>query len=195
MQKFVAAHGRETQAWYDSLETRPDLASRLGAMLAQEAFLGVEIVKRQVFSLDLSRVRGDTLRIRLESAPSFWLVDYVALEASTAEAIQVREIFAGRAVDQRGIDVAARIRASDREYYVMEHGDRAELSFAVPRRVPGRARSYLVRSTGWYRIHTPESGPPDTRMLSQVLNEPHGASQAAVAQFNDALGNLARSRP
>jgi hypothetical protein len=214
MQKFVAAHGRETQAWYDSLETRPELARGLGVMLAQEAFLGVsvwsdggwhtqgliweagpEIVKRQVFSLDLSGVNGDSVRIRLESAPSFWLVDYVALDASASDPIQVREILPQRAVNQRGIDVAARVRAQDREYYVMEHGDGALLSFAVPPRVPGRARSYLVRSTGWYRIHTPESGPPDTRILSQVLDTPHGPSRVAVAQFNDAITSLGRSQP
>jgi hypothetical protein len=214
IQMFVAAHGRGTQAWYDSLETQQELARGLGAMLAREAFLNVsvwsdggwetqgfiweagpEIVKRQVFSLDLSHVAGDSLRIRLESAPSFWLVDYVALDPSAPGATQVREIIAQRAVDHVGTDVAARVQASDRAYYVMEHGASAELSFAVPPRVPGRARSYLVRSTGWYRVHTPETRPPDTRLLSQVLTETHGASRIAVARFNEAISNLERSQP
>jgi hypothetical protein len=214
MQEFVAAHGRETQAWYDSLEAQRELARGVGAMLTQEAFLGVsvwadgrwqpqgyiweagpEVVKRQVLSLDLSRVAGDSLRVRLESAPSFWLVDHVALDASTSGDFQVREVFAEHAVDQMGTDIAARVRSVDRRYYVIKHGDGAELRFPVPPPVAGRARSYLVRSSGWYRIHTPETLPPDTRILSQVLTQPHGASRIAVARFNDAIRNLEWSQP
>jgi hypothetical protein len=107
----------------------------------------------------------------------------------------VREVFAEHAVDQMGTDIASRVRSLDRSYYVMEHGDSAELRFPVPPRVAGRARSYLVRSSGWYRIHTPETLPPDTRILSQVLTQPHGASRIAVARFNDAIRNLEQSQP
>jgi hypothetical protein len=74
----------------------------------------------------------------------------------------------------------------------MEHGDGAELQFRMPEPQPGRARSYLVRSSGWYRIHGPETAAPDVDVLTRVLTEPHGASRMAVARLNDALLNLSR---
>jgi hypothetical protein len=212
IQRFVEAHGSETQAWYDSLETSPAIARGLGSMLAKEAFLGVsvwangrwqrqgyiweagpEIVKRQVFSLDLSRVEGDSVRIRLESAPSFWSIDHVALDSTAPARFEAYEVQAQHAVDGAGTDVSDQLRSSDHRYLVLEHGDGAEMLFRVPPPAAGRSRSYLVRSSGWYRIHTPATGAPDTRMLSRVLTESHGASRLAVAEFNQALLSLRRA--
>jgi hypothetical protein len=205
-QELVAAHGRETRAWYDSLAAHPELARELGAMLAKEAFLGVsvwsagrwehqgyiweagpEILKRQVFPLDLSEVAGDTVRIRLESAPSFWLIDHVALGAAESAPVEVRELQAQSAVDQSGADVAPRISSLDNRHYVMETGVSAELRFRVPDVPAGRVRSYLARSSGWYRIHAPEIKAPDVALLRKVLTEPYGASRVAVGRMNDAM--------
>ncbi len=211
MQELVAAHGRETQAWYDSLGSLPALADQFEALMAEEAFLGIsvrvnrrwerqgyiweagpEISKRQVFVLDLSGVRGDSVHVRLESAPAFWLIDQVALESSSAAPFTVHEVSAEKAVDGSGRDVRRQLGSIDQSYFVMEHGDGAELQFRLPVLEAGRARSYLVRSSGWYRIHGPETTEPDSRLLSQVVAQPHGASKVAVARMNDALLSLSR---
>jgi len=214
MQKFVAAHGSSTQAWYDSLAAHPHLARELGSLLAREAFLGVsvwtgerwevqgyvweagpEILKRQVFTLDLSRASGDSVRIRLESAPSFWLIDHVALDTAAPAGLEVHEIFAHTARDHSGVDVRARVRSRDQSHFVLERGQGAELSFRVPDVPAGRTRSYLVRSSGWYRIHSPETEPADRKILAQVMGRPYGASRVAVGRFNDAIRALEGSRP
>jgi hypothetical protein len=206
MQELVAAHGRETRAWYDSLSTYPALAQGLRDMMAHEAFLGVsvwsggrwkpqgyiweagpEITKRQVFLLDLSSVKGDTVRVRLESAPSFWLIDHVGLGTPESSPVQVRELRAQSAVDQSGADVIGLISSLDHGYYVMENGASAELRFRVPEVAAGRVRSYLVRSSGWYRIHAPEVEAADVALLRKVLTEPHGASRIAVGRMNEAM--------
>jgi hypothetical protein len=140
-----------------------------------------------VFPLDLSRVEGDTVRIRLESAPSFWSIDRVALAASESGPIQLHELPAESAVDQSGADVGPLIYSLDSRHYVMENGGSAELRFRVPAVPAGRARSYLVRSSGWYRIHAAEVKTPDVALLRKVLNEPYGASRVAVARMNDAI--------
>lgn len=212
IQRFVEAHGAETQAWYDSLETNPAIARGLGSMLAEEGFLGVsvwangrwqrqgfiweagpEIVKRQVFSLDLSRVEGDSIRIRLESAPSFWSIDQVALDSGAPAEFEVHEISAERAVNGSGTEVSDRIGSLDHRYFVLETGEAAEMQFRLPPLAAGRSRSYLVRSSGWYRIHAPATGAPDTKLLSRVLTESHGASRLAVAELNGALLALKRA--
>jgi hypothetical protein len=211
MQKFVAAHGSSTQAWYDSLAADPHLARELGSLLAREAFLGVsiwtgeqwehqgyvweagpEVLKRQVFALDLSRVSGDSVRIRLESAPSFWLIDQVALDTAAPAELEVHEVFAHAARDHSGADVMALLRFRDESHLILERGQGAELRFRVPPVPAGRNRSYLVRSSGWYRIHSPETEPADSKILSQVMGESHGASRAAVGRFNDAVRTLER---
>src|SRR5207249_640933 len=132
MSAFVDAHGEATQAWYDSLDAIPGQARQLGATLARAGFLGVsvgnagawksqgtiweagpEIVKRQVLPLDLSGVVGDTVRVRLESAPSFWLIDRVAIDFTPQRPLTVAELAPDSAVDGRGRDVRDLLAAAD----------------------------------------------------------------------------------
>jgi hypothetical protein len=206
LRAFVSAHGRATQAWYDSLDAAPDRARQMFATLAREAFLGVSVwaggrwerqglvwevppegAKRQILPLDLARVSGDTIRIRLESAPSFWLLDQVALDFSPERHLSVTELSATSAVDARAQDVRDPLAAADGRFFRMEPGDFAELRYDVPAIPRGQARTYLVRSTGWYRIHTPEVGEPDLALLNRVLTEPYAISRISVARMNETL--------
>lgn len=206
IQEFVRAHGRGTQAWYDSVNANPTMARQLGSMMAREGFLdvqvrvggrwehrdfvweaGPEVSKRQVVSLDLSGIEGNAVEIRLESAPMFWLVDHVALDFSEQLQIRPQELQAESAVDHKGRDVRTALRSADRTYHVLATGDQTDLSFRVPPVPNGMKRSYLLRSTGWYKITAPEVKEPDIALLSEVKNRPHGASRVAVARFNDAL--------
>jgi hypothetical protein len=206
---FLAAHGRETAAWYDSLEGDTVRARALGQRLAREAFLdvqvrtgtgwerqgliweaGPEVVKRQVMALDLSGCDGDTVRIRLESAPCFWRIDQVALDCAPERAMAVTELQAVRAVDQNGVDVRPLLNGIDGRVYEMQTGTHAELRFAVPPVPVGRIRSYVARTHGWYRVHTDESGEPDRALLSGVMARPLGVSRSSVELTNHALRAL-----
>jgi hypothetical protein len=155
---------------------------------------GPEIVKRQVIVLDLSRVEGDSLRVRLESAPSFWLIDLVALDSSAPAQPSVLELWPESGLDSAGADVASLIRERDGRHYIMENGAAAELRFRVLPVPAGRSRSYLARSTGWYRIHSPEAGEPDVALLHEVMTQRHGASRAAVTRVNRAMLALGTAR-
>lgn len=208
--EFVAAHGRATAAWYDSLEANPREAHRLFARIADEAFLGVsvwtgerwepqgriweaspELAKRQALTLDLTKVQGDTVRVRLESAPSLWLIDRVAIDDATDRPIVVHELQADSARDGAGRDVADLVATRDGRAYRLERGDGAELVYHVPPVAPGQARSYLLRSSGWYHIHAPATGAPERALLHRFLTEPGAISRFSVARLNQALQAMA----
>ena len=207
--EFVRAHGPATGAWYDSLDASPAQARRLGALLAAQAFLraevatpagwrpiglfweaGPEIVKRQVLAFDASGLAGDTIRVRLESAPSFWLIDRVGLDVGPEPAFREQELELISARDRAGRDVRPQLGAIDGSYLTLEPGDGAELRFRDPPATTGR-RSYLLRSTGWYRLHTPADDRGDPALLARVTGDPWGVSRASVAAMNDALATMA----
>lgn len=206
---FIAAHGTETRAWYDSLDAAPERARALGQALAREGFLSVavrqegdwraqglvweagpEIEKRQVLPLDVSEVTGDTVHIRLESAPSFWLIDQVALDFSSPRSLAVTELWAARATFDSQHDVRSALAAPDGQVLTLERGDSAILDFVTPPVPVGRLRSYLLRTTGWYHIHSPEVGPPAVALLRRMQSEPYAASRYSVARLNQALDAL-----
>ncbi|HEU5303720.1 MAG TPA: hypothetical protein VFU40_03665 [Gemmatimonadales bacterium] len=211
MKRFVALHGTATQAWYDSVAADRRLAQRIGAMMAREVYLSVavkvdgrwerqglvreggpEISKQQIVPLDLSRVTGDTVTVRLESAPSLWLLDRVAIDYSAPESFASREILPSRAIDHDGRDVRGLIGAADEREYVMERGDRAEVTFAVPPVPPGHARSYVLVTRGWYRIDVPATGEPQFALLERALAEPVAASRLITGDLGRAIAALNR---
>jgi hypothetical protein len=217
MQEFVASHGRETDAWYAGLNANPLAARTLGLRMAQEGFLqvsvltsdgwqrqglvweaGPEVAKRQAIPLDLSGVEGETVTVRLESIPLFWNLDRVAIAFSPAgreaQALTVQEVTAASArLKADGRDVAALLAAVDGTYLVLETGEAAELDFHVPPVPEGRARSYLLSSTGWYRIHAPrsEAAPNEAVVRFEREGAPGDLSRIAVARLNEALASLA----
>ncbi|MGA2383054.1 MAG: hypothetical protein ABSG61_06420 [Gemmatimonadales bacterium] len=208
--EFIRAHGAGTDAWYDSLNAEPALAQAVALRLAGEGFLaasvrtqtgwapaglvwevGPELARRQVLELDLSAVVGDTVLVRLESAPALWLVDRVAMDFTADGPLTVHELPLVAARDRAGNDVARLIAAVDGLDYVMEPGDTAEVSFRAPALGAGMGRTFLLRSSGWYRIHVPSAGTPDVAMLDAVMHQPLGVSRTSVAGLNAALARLA----
>jgi hypothetical protein len=211
MQRFVGLHGTATQAWYDSVAADRRLAQRIGEMMVREVYLGVavkvdgrwerrgivreagpEISKQQIVPLDLSGVTGDTVTVRLESAPSLWLVDRVAIDYSAPESFTARESLPIRAIDHDGRDVRGLVNATDRREYVMERGDGAELTFAVPPVPTGLARSYVLVTRGWYRLDLPGAGEPQSALLERALNEPLAASRLITGDLERATTGLNR---
>ena len=212
LEEFIRAHGRATQAWYDSLNAHPALARAVQARLAREAFLaasvktdagwreqglvweaGPEIVKRQVLDLDLTQVTGDTVLVRLTSAPSFWKVDRVALDFTADRDVAVQELRMVSAREPDGRDVAPLIAAVDARDYALSHGASAEVVFAAPPVPAGMSRTYLLRSTGWYRVDTPETGAPDLTALAALGRDSLAVGRASVQRLNAALTRFAEA--
>ena len=209
LNEFVRIHGAATQAWYDSLNAMPWLAQAVGARFAEEAFLaasvrtpsgwtregtfggvGPEAIKRQVLELDLSRVVGDTVLVRLESAPAFWLVDRIAMDFTADRPLSVHELPLVSARDRAGRDVAPLLAAADGREFVLHTGDAAELGFRVPELPAGQTRTFILRSTGWYQVDTPNAGAPDVATLDAVAHDPFGIARGSVARLEAALARL-----
>jgi hypothetical protein len=209
MAQFVAAHGTATRAWYDSLDANPAMARALSAGIARQAFLSVairaggrwapqglaweagpEISKRQVIPLDLAGIDGDTVRVRLESVPSFWLVDGVAIDFSPERPVIVHELQAATVRDASGRNRSATIRRADGVADTLASGDSLLVSFRVPALADGLTRTYLVRSHGWYRIDSPESGPPDVALLERLLDGGDGLSSVATGRLREAVRQM-----
>jgi hypothetical protein len=206
MRSFVRAHGSAVTAWYDAMDADSAGAALFRHTLEDEVHLNVstweggrwvrqssiwgggpEIAKIHAVPLDLSGITGDVVRVRLESAPSFWLIDWAALDAAPERPFTVHDLVMGSAVAADGRDVRAALQERDGTDLVLEVGDQIQLSFAVPDAAPGKARTYLSRAHGWYRFHAPETGPADTALLRGLLRERHGISKTSVAWMNRAL--------
>ncbi|HEX5818926.1 MAG TPA: hypothetical protein VFY20_08600, partial [Gemmatimonadales bacterium] len=155
--------------------------------------VGPELGKRQVLPIDLAGVTGATVRVRLESAPSFWLLDRVGADYSDDLPVTLTPLPIARMEMPGSFDPAGLVRATDREYLSIEPTQVAELAVPVPPLRVGMARTFLVRSSGWYRVHGDETAPPEHELLTQLQQPgPYAASRTAVGLMNEALAAVTR---
>jgi hypothetical protein len=211
LERTLATHSRAAGAWYDSLLASPSAAQQYRTATAREAGLrvlirkggswvaegvvldpGPEITKRQVLAVDLTGVDGPVAHVRLESAPSFWMIDYVAMSYDVEPPLAVQELAPAAALAPDGNSLLSLVGAADGRAWTFEQGEQAELRFPVPPLLPGMARSYLVRTTGWYTIHVPDRGDDDFAALQQVIREPGAVAKLSISALNAAL-RLARA--
>jgi hypothetical protein len=120
------------------------------------------------------------------------LLDLAAIDFSPERAMRVDTLRPTRAVDLAGRDVLPLISAVDGRHWQIETGDAADLRFSAPEIPAGAARSYLVESTGWYRIRAPAVEQPDLALLDRLVNEPGAVSRYSVSRMNEFLEALAR---
>jgi hypothetical protein len=148
---------------------------------------GPFIAAERVVPLDISRVVGDTLRIRLRPPVGFWALNSFAVDFTGDQAVRVDTLGLAEAWDSTG-SVRDALAASDERYYVMpQAGDRAYLTFRAPPQRAGEERTVFLYARGYYRLHLPEAGAADTATLRRLRDEP-----GAVLNF--AVERLARSR-
>jgi hypothetical protein len=157
---------------------------------------GPEIAKRQALYLDLAGVEGKTVRVRLESVPLYWNLDQVGIDFSptsptslSTPPVRVVEPESAR-MESDGQDVLRLLADEDGIELVLETGDAAVLAFQVPPVPEGMIRSYLIATTGWYRIHSPASDAPPRAEVARIGTEPGAVSRLSVARLNEALEAL-----
>jgi hypothetical protein len=206
LERTLSIHSRAAQAWYDSLLTSPTAAQEYRAAIVREAGLrvlirkggswvpqgvvldpGPEITRQQVVAIDLTGVEGPVVNVRLESTPSFWMIDHVAMSYGVEPPVAVQELSPAIAQTAEGKSVVSLVGAADGQAWGFEPGEQAELRFPVSPVPAGMTRSYLVRTTGWYTIHVPDSGDDDFASLQRIIREPGAVAKLSITTFNEGL--------
>ncbi|MEZ4393349.1 MAG: hypothetical protein R3A48_19865 [Polyangiales bacterium] len=148
---------------------------------------GPELLKEQAMQLPLEGVVGDRVRVRLDAPLAFWTIDAVALDFDAPAETQVRELLPRLARHASGADLRATLAAVDGQMHTAARGDRVELTFDAPPEVPGRARTVVLVSTGWYRPEVAPAAEPDPAAVARMLAEPGALSRRSLTLLQHTL--------
>ncbi len=131
--------------------------------------IGPKSPRRDVLQLDLSKISGDEVRVKLTSGFRFWEIDYVAMDFAFGPLVRTYRLPLATATDQDGRDIKALLLADDAQYYMQPKvGDKAALLFVAPVLPANVERSLLLHAKGHYRIQRPPvAGNPSRRFLRQ----------------------------
>ena len=203
LRTMLEMRGPYVDAWYRAVDTDPTAAQLLHAWnLREELFVlkveveepdgwrtravvaggGPAISENRVVSLDVGAVQGDRVRVRLRPPAGFWSIDAVQVAHGRDASVRVDTVASKSAVDGAGNDVGPLLaRADDRYHDMPTLEDEAELRFAAPSARPGTARTVLLHSRGYYRLHMPTGGVADLATLQRITDVPDEAARWAIA--------------
>jgi hypothetical protein len=205
IKQMVALRGRDLGAWYRTMDESKPARDALFAWEVREQLYALKIEvqepsgwvvrgilpgtgpfisKDRIVPLDVSHVPGDQLHIRIRPPAGFWALNSFAVDYTPDRTVSMQTIKPATARDLQGTDVLPDLVASDDRYLAMPNvGDTADLTFRVPPRRPGSARAVFLHSRGYYKLHLPGTGEPDTRMLDAIENVPGTGARLAAEKF------------
>lgn len=205
IREMLELRGREVGAWYAAIDRNPAEADSLRSWVLREELYALKvyveeptgwqvrgtlpgggpfIAEDRVVPLDVSRVTGTELRIRIEPPAGFWALNSFAVDYSSAVPMQSGTVTLLAARDEEGRDWLTELRSTDDSYYEMPRtGDRAFLTFPAPPERPGMERTVFLHSRGYYRLHLSEDGEPDAITLREITETPGAAARHAAERY------------
>ncbi|HCC58936.1 MAG TPA: hypothetical protein DEQ47_17075 [Solibacterales bacterium] len=205
IKRIVELHGRDSAAWLASLDSDPAGQQAIHAWGEREGTyrLPIEVeeaagwvvrgalpnggpllAEDRAIVLDVSRVRGSQLRLRLRPPVGFWAFNSFALASGAGEAVSVVRVAASSARTADGRDIRSDLATTDNRYYPMpDNTDQAEITFRAPAAKAGQERTVFLHSRGWYQLHLRNKDAPDPVTLSKILTVPGAAVQFAADRF------------
>jgi len=206
IKKMVELRGREVGAWYTLMDESQAARDALFTWEVREEVYALKIYveeptgwvvrgilpgtgpfisKDRIVPLDVSRVQGDQLRIRIHPPAGFWALNSFGVDYTPDLPVSVKKLEPATAQDLQGKDVLPDLVANDDRYLAMPNiGDTADLTFHVPPRHAGTDRSVFLHSRGFYKLHVAANGEPDTKTLQEIESVPGAAARFSADQFS-----------
>ena len=205
LEKFVEIRGRQIPDWYAALDGNPaavaatyqwNLQAELWGLRfdveepsgwqTRGALLGAGplVVKDRVVPLDVSRVTGDVLRIRIRPPKGYWALNSFAVDYSSEEPMAITDVPLLSAIDAEGVDRRPALQAADGAYDVMPPGGGpVTLTFQVPEARAGATRTVVLHATGYYRYDLPTEREPDREAIRRFETEPDFGVRFAAERY------------
>jgi hypothetical protein len=197
--RFLKLHGRELENWYQLLDSSAETRTLFQQVMIREGMTNIEIwngrewlpsgyiwvagtynFRDQLLWLDLTKIPGDVLRVRLEATAGFVMVNSILADYSDDLPVETFEVSPSEARDYNGIDLRTVLETTDDHYHLMYTSDRADLTFIVPPIRKGYQRTYVLKSTGYYTVNLPAEGEPQTELIDRFINEPYAFGQYSL---------------
>lgn len=203
--RYLELYGGKIDDWYEEIDNFGPARSQLFKMNVREELFGLHIrvdtgkgwkskgmilgggplaSEDRIYSIDVSDVTGDTLRIKLTPPTAFWMINFMAVDYTEDLPISVTEVEAVEVVDHTGQDVSGLLAGTDNQYLAMPNiGDSAKIVFISPPKTAGMDRTIFVKANGYYNIHLQADGEPQYDLLNRIHTEPGFAVKQAYKEY------------
>lgn len=125
-----------------------------------------------VMPIDLTDVKGETVRVKLQCGFMFWEVDHASMDFTENIPVNVSTISPSFAMDEHGKDVVRSITAVDDNYlFQPEIGNVATIEYPSTTPAPGKIQTVFLHSRGYYEYIREYKNWPDVNYLETFKNK------------------------
>jgi hypothetical protein len=214
VREMLELHGRQLDGWYALVDSEPAAPDLIRAWNLREELYALQVhveepdgwmpagvmhgggpfaVEERVIPIDVSRVVGNEVRIRIRPPVGFWALDWLAIDYTEDDDLVPQTVAFSAATTGAGIDVTGELASADGSYHEMPRvGDEFMLSARVPVLPADSERSVFLHSKGYYRLHIEPDGEPNFSLLREIENIPDRAAQLSVERFRESQQRVAR---
>jgi len=204
---MLELHGRDLDAWYTLIDSEPVAPELIQQWNLREELYALQVhveeptgwklagvlpgggpfaVEDRIVPLDVSRVTGEEVRIRIRPPVGFWALDWLAMDYSEDTELSVQTVRVEAAQDDLGQDVREHLIAADGVYHKMPRvGNEFSVSIPAPASEAGVERTVFLHSRGHYRLHLDGEGEPNITLLQEIEKVPDRAARFAVQRFQE----------
>ncbi len=192
MDQLLKLNGDNLLQWYQRIENDQVEGMKLLEWMMREGMLHISIwdgkdwkeqsaiidpgpilYRENIALLDLKNIKGDKLKIKLETALDLWMInniyidfsDDVNLTISELPLIRSRENFSGK-------DISSLIQEDDNKYYIALPGQYALLEFEAPENNSSKNISFILKTKGYYHPWTAPGEKYEPEIIGRILSEP-----------------------
>ncbi len=205
IREFYEMRGTGLDSFYETIDTSPVARQELLAWNVREELYTLQIrveepsgwevrgllpgggpfiSEDRIVPLDVSRVQGEEVRIRIRPPVGFWGLNSFQMDFGTNEPVQVEKLAPTIARTSAGVDVLPSLAAVDDAYYAMpEPGDWAELRFPAVDPPQGMEETFILSSQGYYRLHLTAGQTPDVAALREIETVPDAPVWEAIESY------------
>jgi len=126
-----------------------------------------------VMPVDLSKVKAEDVKIKLECGFMFWEIDYAAMDFSENIPVSITHLPPSSSFDEKGNEVSSLIASTDNKYLIQpEVGNEVIIKYVAPTiKNNDNVQSFFLHSRGYYEYIRDYKGKPNLIYLSSFRNK------------------------
>ena len=151
---------------------------------------GPFVTEERTLPVDLSKISGDVVEIRIAPPEGFWQIDQFTMSFGESKEIEPKELTMTNFTSNDKSQSADMLESTDKKRYMMPKvGDEFTMEFDVPELVKNMKRTVFLKSHGYYELHLPKGNPENAAMLKELTLKPGAIIKHSRARLRDWLAN------
>lgn len=146
----------------------------------------------KIVPLDLTGVKGERIKIKIESVTDLWRINRVAIDYTDDERMDILSLSPRQALTESHHNVADALATTDSLYYSILPGQHASITYDAILLNPAKQRSFILKSRGYYYPWI-DDGPNDNReLVKRIFEEPLLGEHLYLSEWKTVKAEYAR---